>query len=155
MTAVSPHLLFRPHRLSVIQYGPPTERRMSSPEGEITELLCNWRAGDRSVESDLFRLVGPDLRVLARTLMRRERRDHTLEPTALLNEAYMRLLAARERDWESRRHFFAVAARIMRRLLIDHARARTNQEIVPIIDSHDCLPDPPARSSSPSPSIAC
>ena len=110
---------------------------MDRPAGEITQLLHAWSAGDRSVEDHLFRLVLPDLRNLARALMRRERRDHTLEPSALLNEAYVRLLAGRERDWEGRRHFFAVAARIMRRLLIDHARARTKSEILPLDASRD------------------
>ena len=103
---------------------------MGQPAGEITQLLHAWSAGDRSVEDRLFSLVMPDLRNLARALMRRERRDHTLEPSALLNEAYMRLLAGRQRDWEGRRHFFAIAARIMRRYLIDHARARTKSEVI-------------------------
>ena len=116
----------------MIEYTGPPERLMDRPAGEITQLLRAWSAGDRSVEERLFSLVLPDLRNLARALMRRERRDHTLEPSALLNEAYVRLLAGRERDWESRRHFFAVAARIMRRLLIDHARARTKSEILPL-----------------------
>lgn len=109
------------------------------PAGEITRLLHAWSAGNRSVEDDLFRLVLPDLRNLARALMRRERRNHTLQPSALLNEAYVRLLAGRERDWESRRHFYAVAARIMRRLLIDHARARTKSVLIPLQPSRDFL----------------
>jgi DNA-directed RNA polymerase specialized sigma24 family protein len=67
---------------------------MSPPAGEITRLLHAWSAGDRSVEERLFRLVLPELRNLARALMRRERRNHTLQPTELLNEAYVRLLAA-------------------------------------------------------------
>lgn len=110
---------------------------MDPPAGEITQLLRAWSAGDRSVEERLFSLVLPDLRNLARALMRRERPDHTLEPSALLNEAYVRLLAGRERDWEGRRHFFAIAARIMRRLLIDHARARTKSEVLPLDGSRD------------------
>ena len=113
---------------------------MPSPAGDITQLLRVWSAGDRSVEDRLFGLVLPDLRKLARALMRRERPDHTLEPTALLNEAYMRLLAGCKRDWESRRHFFAVSARIMRRLLIDHARSRTKAEKVPLLNSRDLPP---------------
>ena len=104
---------------------------LSSPTGEITQLLRVWGAGDRSVEERLFGLVLPDLRNLARALMRRERRDHTLEPTALLNEAYVRLLAGCERDWESRRHFFAV-----------YARSRTKGEKLPLIGSHDLPPGP-------------
>jgi RNA polymerase sigma factor (TIGR02999 family) len=107
------------------------------PAGEITQLLRAWSTGDRGVEDRLFRLVLPDLRNLARALMRRERRDHTLEASALLNEAYLRLVAARGRDWESRRHFYAVAARIMRRLLIDHARGRTNPVAVSLDTPHE------------------
>src|SRR6185369_5881896 len=115
---------------------------MPLPAGEITQLLRVWSAGDRSVEERLFGLVMPDLRNLARALMRRERRDHTLEPTALLNEAYVRLLAGCEREWESSRHFFAMTARIMRRLLADHARSRTKAEKVPFNNSRDLLPGP-------------
>ena len=122
----------------VIEYANP-ERKMDRPAGEITQLLHAWSEGDRSVEELLFRLALPDLRNLSRALMRKERRDHTLSPSALLNEAYLRLLGARERDWESRRHFFAVAARIMRRLLIDHARARTKANIIPIEGSMKAL----------------
>jgi RNA polymerase sigma factor (TIGR02999 family) len=114
----------------MLEYSDPPEKNMGQPAGEITRLLHAWSAGDRSVEDQLFELVMPDLRNLARALMRRERRDHTLQPSALLNEAYMRLLAGRERDWEGRRHFFAIAARIMRRYLIDHARARTKSEVI-------------------------
>jgi RNA polymerase sigma factor (TIGR02999 family) len=117
---------------------------MDSSAGEITQLLQAWGAGDRSVEARLFGLVLPDLRNLARALMRRERPDHTLQPTALLNEAYVRLLAGRERDWESRRHFFAVAARIMRHLLIDHWRGRTKSEVVPLENWRD-VPGPAAQ----------
>src|SRR6478672_9207224 len=94
------------------------------PSGEVTQLLQAWSTGDRSVEQRLFSLVLPDLHKLARHIMSGERRDHSLQPTALMNEAYCRLVGARLRDWESRRHFFAVAARAMRHLLIDHARAR-------------------------------
>jgi RNA polymerase sigma factor (TIGR02999 family) len=74
--------------------------------------------------------------------MRRERRDHTLEPSALLNEAYLRLLGGREREWEGRNHFFFLAARIMRRLLIDHARARKKPEVLPLLSSRDLPPGP-------------
>ena len=96
--------------------------RMDTPAGEVTELLQSWGSGDRSVEPQLFELVLPDLKNLARGMMRRERPGHSLQPTALLNEAYCRLVAARKRDWHNRRHFFAFAARVMRRLLIDHTR---------------------------------
>src|SRR3954471_19496169 len=98
METVRPYPLLHPRTLPVIEYGPISEGRMSSPAGKITQLLRVWSAGDRSVEERLFSLVLPDLRNLARALMRRERRDHTLEPTALLNEAYVRLLGACDRD---------------------------------------------------------
>jgi RNA polymerase sigma factor (TIGR02999 family) len=116
----------------VIEYAQSSEWMMHPPAGEVTRLLHAWSAGDRTVEDRLFSLVLPDLRNLAQCLARRERRDATLQPSALLNEAYMRLLGARERDWENRRHFFAVAARVMRRLLIDHARARKQSLVIPI-----------------------
>ena len=105
---------------------------MGTPEGEITRLLHAWGGGDRSVEDRLFELVLPDLRKLAESMMRRERPDHSLQPTALLNEAYCRLLTARERDWQNRSHFFAIAARAMRRLLIEHARGRPKGARIPI-----------------------
>jgi RNA polymerase sigma factor (TIGR02999 family) len=105
---------------------------MGTPEGEVTRLLHAWGSGDRSVEDRLFELVLPDLRKLAESMMRRERPDHSLQPTALLNEAYCRLLNARERDWQNRSHFFAIAARAMRRLLIEHARGRPKGARIPI-----------------------
>jgi len=107
------------------------------PAGEITHLLHAWSAGDRGVEERLFSLVLPELRNMARALMRRERHGHMLEPSALMNEACVRLLAGRGRDWESRRHFYRVCARIMRRLLIDHARAHSKLEVIRLEPSHD------------------
>jgi len=104
---------------------------MDTPAGEVTVLLQAWAKGDRSVEAQLFELVLPDLHKIAERLMHRERPNHSLEPTALLNEAYCRLVMARERDWHNRRHFFAVAARAMRFLLIDYARARPKAQFVP------------------------
>jgi RNA polymerase sigma factor (TIGR02999 family) len=106
---------------------------------EVTALLRAWSAGDRSVEERLFQLVLPDLHRIARALMSKERSDHSLQPTALLNEAYFRLAGARENAWSDRRHFFAVAARAMRRLLIDHARARPHGAKVPIDGIEDML----------------
>lgn len=92
--------------------------------GEITGLLQAWRAGNPAAENELFALVLPDLRRLAHYLMNRERKDHSLQPTELVDQIYLRLVNARDRDWENRQHFFALAARAMRRHLIDHARAR-------------------------------
>jgi RNA polymerase sigma factor (TIGR02999 family) len=103
---------------------------VDAPTGEVTELLKAWSAGDRNVEARLFELVLPDLRKLAQCFLRRESPNHSLQPTALLNEAYLRLVGARARDWQDRRHFFAITARVMRRLLIDHARGRRRAEFV-------------------------
>lgn len=106
---------------------------MSEPaQGEITRLLRQWRQGSPDAEARLFELVLPDLRRLARYFMRRDRVGHTLTPTALLNETYLRLVGARANDWQDRRHFFALAARAMRRVLIDHARARPKATFVAI-----------------------
>ena len=105
---------------------------MDTPAGEVTLLLQSWGNGDRDVEPRLFELVLPDLKRLARGIMRGERPGHSLQPTALLNEAYCRLVVAREREWHNRRHFFAFAARVMRRLLIDHARRRPAAQFVPV-----------------------
>jgi RNA polymerase sigma factor (TIGR02999 family) len=105
---------------------------MELNDGEVTQLLHAWGTGDRTVEDKLFSMVLPDLRRLARRMMRGERNDHSLQATALINEAYVRLVGARTRDWENRKHFFAMAARAMRHLLIDHARARESGVKVPV-----------------------
>lgn len=112
-----------------------TERHhviMDQPPGEVTLLLQAWSRGDRSVESRLFELVMPDLHRMAEWLMRKERPDHSMQPTAVLDEAYCRLVKARERDWENRQHFFRVAGRIMRHFLIDYARRRPKGKRIPI-----------------------
>jgi len=92
--------------------------------GEITQLLQKWRTGNREAESRLFELLMPDLRKIAGRCFRGERSGHTLQPTALVNEAFIRLAAAKNIDWQDRGHFFALAARVMRCYLIDHARSR-------------------------------
>lgn len=112
--------------------------------GEITQLLHAWSAGDRSVEERLFSLVAPELRNMARAVMRKERRDHTLEPNALMNETCVRLLGGGGRDWQSRRHFYAVSARIMRCLLIDYARARTKLQKIRLEESLNLASGRPA-----------
>jgi RNA polymerase sigma-70 factor (ECF subfamily) len=112
---------------------------MESETGDVTELLHAWSAGDRSVEQQLFAIVLPDLHRLASRMMSGERQDHSLQATALMNEAYCRLVNARERDWENRKHFFAVAARAMRHLLIDHARARCKGVKVALDDLENVL----------------
>jgi RNA polymerase sigma factor (TIGR02999 family) len=93
-----------------------------SPPYEITQLLQAWRDGDKEALARLIPLVEDELRRLAKRYLRRERRDHTLQTTALINEAYQRLIPQRERDWRDRAHFIGVAARVMRRVLIEYAR---------------------------------
>lgn len=90
---------------------------------EVTRLLGAWRSGDRAALEQLTPLVYDELRHLARRYLRGERADHTLQATALVNEAFLRL-AGSDVPWQDRAHFFAVAARTMRRILIDHAKAR-------------------------------
>lgn len=107
---------------------------------EVTALLQAWSAGDRSVEDTLFSLLLPDLRRIAKSLMRRERAGHSLESTALVNEAYLRLVRERERDWQSRQHFLAFAARAMRNLLIDHARGNSGGRKLPLDEFDQLLP---------------
>ena len=98
--------------------------------GEITQLLHDWRDGSREAENELFALVLPNLRRLAHYLMKGERKGHSLQPTELVDQVYFRLVEAKDRDWENRRHFFAIAGRAMRRHLIDHARGRPDAEFV-------------------------
>ena len=90
---------------------------------DITQLLHRLQDGDRSAEEKLVPILYKELHRLAAHYMRRERGDHTLQPTALVNEAYLRLVRTPNIDWESRTHFFGVAAQLMREVLVDHARA--------------------------------
>jgi RNA polymerase sigma factor (TIGR02999 family) len=92
--------------------------------GEITLLLKQWTSGDQQALDRLITLVYPELRAIAAHYMTRERLGHTLQPTALVHEAYLRLVRQPEKEWHDRAHFFAVAARIVRGILVDHARAR-------------------------------
>jgi RNA polymerase sigma factor (TIGR02999 family) len=105
---------------------------MPEEMGDITRLLHQWRRGSPQAENELFELVMPDLRRLAHYLMKGERPDHTLQATELVDQIYIRLVSAKDRDWQNRRHFFAIAARAMRRYLIDHARGRPDAEFVAI-----------------------
>jgi RNA polymerase sigma factor (TIGR02999 family) len=86
--------------------------------------LGQLRAGDEQASADLFRVIYGELHKLAASHMRRERRGHTLQATALVNEAYIRLIGQHHVEWQSRSHFFGVAARVMRRVLLDYARRR-------------------------------
>jgi RNA polymerase sigma-70 factor (ECF subfamily) len=89
----------------------------------VTQLLINWRNGDKAAFDQLMPLVYEELRRLARRFMGKERRDHTLQTSALINEAYLRLVDQTAANWQNRAHFFAVAAQVMRHILIDHARS--------------------------------
>ena len=91
---------------------------------EVTNLLIQLTRGDRGAEERLMPLVYAELRRMAASRLRRERADHTLQATALVNETYLRLIEVDTVDWQSRSHFFALAAKLMRRILVDHARAR-------------------------------
>lgn len=91
-------------------------------EHEITQLLAEWREGNQAALDELYPLVYDELHRLARRYMSRERKGHTLQTTALINEAYVRLVDQRSVQWANRSHFFAISAQIMRRILIDHAR---------------------------------
>lgn len=92
---------------------------------EITQLLQKWSDGNSAALEKLIPLVYNELHRQAAHLMRKERLDHTLQTTALIHETYLKLIDQREVGWENRAHFFAVAAGMMRRILVDHARART------------------------------
>lgn len=97
---------------------------MASTSGNVTQLLMEWRNGDRQALDALIPIVYDELRAIARRYMNRERSGHTLQTAALINEAYLRLVDKQDVAWQNRTHFFAISARIMRNLLVDHARAR-------------------------------
>src|SRR5688572_20975225 len=103
-------------------------RRSNTVTGNITQLLLQWRRGDDSALERLMPLVYEELHRLARQCMRRERAGHTLQTTALVNEAYLRLANSSRVQWQDRAHFFAIAAQLMRRVLVDEARKRLNQK---------------------------
>jgi RNA polymerase sigma factor (TIGR02999 family) len=105
-----------------------SEPRSQSSSGEVSRLLIAWRDGDRSALDKLIPHVYQELRYLARRQMRREHPGHTLQTTALVNEAYLRLVQQRNGGWQHRSQFFAVAASLMRRILVDHARRHRYQK---------------------------
>lgn len=97
---------------------------MEPASGDITRLLGELRRGSPDAEAKLLPLVYEHLHRLAAHYMRQERPDHTLQTTALLNEAYLRLVSQEKTDWQDRAHFFGIASRLMREILVDHARGR-------------------------------
>jgi len=97
---------------------------MDPHTGEVTRLLVDVRAGSKDAEARLLAVLYDELRRLAASYLRRERPDHTLQPTALVHEAYLRLVEQREQNWQNRAHFMGVSARVMRQILVDYARQR-------------------------------
>lgn len=95
---------------------------------DVTGLLVAWGSGDEQARSSLVDAVYGELRRLARGYLQRERQDHSLAPTALVHEAYLKLVDQRRVQWQNRSHFFAIAAHVMRRILVDHARAHHAQK---------------------------
>lgn len=131
-----------------------------APGGALTDLIRRWRSGTPAEQDRVAAAIQGDLRRIAAAYMRRERRDHTLQPTALVNEAYLRLIKDEPVKWDDRAHFFGIAARLMRQVLVDHARkhrarkrgtgARVDRSIskladpssgreVDLLDLHDAL----------------
>ena len=94
---------------------------------DVTEMLRDWCHGDATVKEQLFALVYDALRKMARSHLRRERADHTLQPTALVHEAYLRLIDQTRVEWQNRAQFLGIASQMMRRILVDHARAKHAQ----------------------------
>jgi RNA polymerase sigma factor (TIGR02999 family) len=115
---------------------------------EITGLLDDWSRGDRRALDRLLPVIYAELRRIAVRQLRHERDGHTLQPTALVHEAYLRLVDQRSADWQNRAHFFGVAARVMRRILVDHARRQAAKkrgeglQRVPLADLAAAAPDP-------------
>jgi RNA polymerase sigma factor (TIGR02999 family) len=95
---------------------------------DVTQLLADWAKGDKSALDKLLPLVHAELRRIARRQMSQERDGHTLQATALVNEAYLRVAGQQGYEWQNRAHFFAVCAQVMRHVLIDHARARARDK---------------------------
>jgi RNA polymerase sigma factor (TIGR02999 family) len=95
---------------------------------DVTQLLLAWNDGDQTALDELIPLVQAELRQLASRYMRNERAGHTLQTTALINEVYLRLIEVRRVEWQSRAHFFGIASRLMRQILVDFARSRRYQK---------------------------
>jgi len=99
-----------------------------APTHDVTRLLVKWKDGDEAALQQLVPIVHAELRRLAQRQMAGERPGHTLQPTALVNEAYLRLVDLKQMQWQNRAHFFAMGARLMRRILVDFARSRGYQK---------------------------
>ena len=122
---------------------------MDEPE-DITELLHRFQAGDEDAQSQLIDAVYGELRVIAARYMRREKENHTLQTTALVNEAYLKLVNLKTANWQDRAHFYAVASRVMRRILVDHARKHISGKRgggIDILPLNEAIVFTPGRSS--------
>lgn len=106
----------------------PPRFMIAPPSSEITGLLVDWSNGDQTALERLLPLVEQELHRLAHNYMRREDKDHTLQTTALVNEAYLKLIDQKKTHWQNRAHFFAIAAKIMRRILLNYARDRHREK---------------------------
>ena len=103
---------------------PLSKQKVNEPQQQITERLVAWGSGETAALDDVMRAVYQELRRMADHYLRLERPNHTLQPTALVHEAYLRLIDQRKVSWQNRAHFFGVAAQMMRRILVDHARTK-------------------------------
>jgi RNA polymerase sigma-70 factor, ECF subfamily len=106
----------------------PVSRTPQISPHEITQLLAEWSSGNQAALDKLYPLVYEELRRMAHRFMRRERKGHTLQTTALINEAYLRLVVQKNVHWANRSHFFGISAQIMRRILVDHAKRYANEK---------------------------
>ncbi len=113
---------------------------MPDDAGDITQLLREWREGNPAAENDLFERVFADLQRLARFRLKGERPGGSLQTTELVDQIYIRLVAAKDRDWQNRQHFFAIAGRAMRHYLIDQARARPDVDLIGLDSLKQILP---------------
>jgi len=113
--------LLSPHRGLCVRPGASVQ----PPDYPVTELLSRWSQGDAAARDELVPLVYDELRRIARRCLAGQRSDHTLQPTALVHEAYLRLVLRNSPNWQDRVHFFALAAQMMRQILVDHARRHT------------------------------
>jgi RNA polymerase sigma factor (TIGR02999 family) len=125
---------------------PPGRRRVEiSVTHEVTRLLDEWGKGNERAAADLMPLVYRELRQLAAAYLRSERHGHTLQPTALVHEAYLRLVDRASPDWQSRSHFYGIAARVMRQILVDHARRKQAKkrtaQVLPLEQAASFQPD--------------
>jgi RNA polymerase sigma-70 factor, ECF subfamily len=124
----------------------------SSGRSQVTQLLLDWSKGNKAALDQLMPIIYQELRKLARSYLRSERPDHTLQPTALIHEAYLRLVDQDLPEWQSRSHFFGVASRLMRQILVDHARSRAAAKRGG--DQHRVsLDEAPIFSESPAPDL--